>query len=36
MQLCDKDIFDWLSDETWYCYKGFRLVDQDGSDVDMA
>ena len=36
MQLCDKDIFDWLSDETWYCHNGFRLVDQDGSDVDMA
>ena len=30
------EISDWLSDETGYCHKGFRLVDQDRNDVDMA
>ena len=30
------EISDWLSDETGYCHDGFRLVDQDGNDADMA
>ena len=29
-------ISDWLSDETGYCHDGFRLVDQNGNDADMA
>ena len=30
------EISDWLSDETGFCHDGFRLVDQDGNDADMA
>lgn len=30
------EISDWLSDETGYCHDGFRLVDQDGNDADIA
>lgn len=30
------EISDWLSDETGFCHYGFRLVDQDGNDADMA
>ena len=30
------EISDWLSDETGYCHNGFRLVDKDGKDADMA
>lgn len=30
------EISDWLYDETGYCHDGFRLVDQDGNDADMA
>lgn len=29
------EISDWLSDETGFCHYGFRLVDQDGNDVDL-
>lgn len=29
------EISDWLSDETVFCHYGFRLVDQDGNDVDL-
>ena len=29
------EISDWLSDETGFCHDGFRLVDQDGNDVDL-
>lgn len=29
------EISDWLSDETGFCHSGFRLVDQDGNDVDL-
>lgn len=30
------EISDWLSDETGFCHYGFRLVDQDGNDADIA
>lgn len=30
------EISDWLTDETGYCHNGFRLVDQDGNDADIA
>ena len=30
------EISDWLSDETGFCHDGFRLVDQDGNDADIA
>lgn len=30
------EISDWLSNETGYCHDGFRLVDQNGNDADMA
>ena len=30
------EISDWLSDETGFCHDGFRLVDQDENDADMA
>lgn len=30
------EISDWLSDETGFCHDGFRLVDKDGNDTDMA
>lgn len=30
------EISDWLSNETGYCHDGFRLIDQDGNDADMA
>lgn len=30
------EISDWLSGETGFCHDGFRLVDQDGNDADMA
>ena len=30
------EIFDWLFDETGFCHDGFRLVDQNGNDADMA
>lgn len=30
------EISDWLSDETGYCHDGFRLVDKDGNDADIA
>lgn len=30
------EISDWMSDETGYCHDGFRLVDQNGNDADMA
>lgn len=36
MQLCDKDIFDWLSDETGFCHDGFRIIDQNGNNVNLA
>lgn len=29
------EISDWLSDETGFCHYSFRLVDQDGNDVDL-
>lgn len=30
------EISDWLSDETLYCHNGFRLVDQNGNNVNLA
>lgn len=30
------EISDWLSDETGFCHYGFRLIDQNGNDADMA
>ena len=30
------EISDWLSDETGFCHDGFRLVNQDGNDADIA
>lgn len=30
------EISDWLSDETGFCHDGFRLIDQNGNDADMA
>lgn len=30
------EISDWLSDETGFCHDGFRIVDQNGNDVNLA
>ena len=30
------EISDWLSDETGFCHYGFRIVDQNGNDVNLA
>ena len=30
------EISDWLSDETRFCHDGFRIVDQNGNDVNLA
>lgn len=31
-----EEISDWLSDETGFCHYGFRLIDQNGNDADIA
>ena len=31
-----EEISDWLSDETGFCHYGFRLIDQNGNDTDIA
>ena len=30
------EISDWLSDETGFCHDGFRIIDQNGNNVNLA
>ena len=30
------EISDWLSDETGFCHDGFRIIDQNGNNVNLV